>query len=191
MRVTVIALILLSPFLSHAYYQQPWEKLCETRLTNKQNLYEVYHDCMDLCMLTSSEHKDLKLKERHRICTFFTAHLHNRQSKGIEIKLALSKGLLFCTDQKIHRNGGHWLWVSRQCKRIICEDKSEATQKENETCRTMNNHLNNGRLQEVYQKPTPSDKDRRGTVPNTLLKKGEQTAPLEEQSQPVETKVAP
>ena len=190
-KLVFVSLFLFSS-LSYASYEPPWAKLCQGRLTNKQNLYEVYHDCIDLCMLTSVEHKHLKMKEKHRICTFFTAKLHNKQTKSLDVKQSLGIGLQFCTDQKIHKNGGHWLYVSRQCKRMICEDKSENIQRQNATCKAMNNHLNNGRLIEAYQKPTESDRQRRGTTPNTLLKEGQPTAPLEsEPAQPVKNSTAP
>jgi len=165
--------------LSFASYEPPWALLCQGRLTNKQNLYEVYHDCIDLCMLNSVDHRDLKMREKHRICTIFTAQFHNKQSRTLEVRQFFEKGLNFCTNQKIHKNGGHWLHISRQCKRMVCEFKSENIQRQNETCKKMNDHLNNGRVIEAYQKPTDSDRQRRGTVPNTLLKEGEPTAPLQ------------
>ena len=179
MNKLLLLCFIILPSFSFASYQAPWVKICESRLTNKQSLYEVYHDCIDLCMLSSQEHRERKMKEKHRICTTFTAKLHNRQSKTLEVNQALNTGIRFCTNQKIHRNGGHWLYVSRQCKRTICEDKSEAVQRQHEVCKKMNHHLNNGRVIEAYQIPTKSDIERKGTAPNTLLKEGEPSAPLD------------
>ncbi len=177
-----VIVLIVSIFLSQQVlanfepFVPAWAQKCETKLTNKNMLYEVYHDCMDICMLKSPMHRKLITKKRQKICTNFTARYLNRQVNQGSLDQRVNIGTKFCGDQRIHRTGGHWLYISRQCKRIICDYNTQKQAEKHPLCKKLNQYLNNGQIVEVYQPLTPSDKQRRGTVPNTLLKEGEKSS---------------
>ncbi len=143
-----VGFIFLSPFANS--YVPRWEKICRSKMKGKTNLYDIYNDCIDICMPEFSLYRDKTIKEKVRVCTLFTARLHNtllNSGEASAVSNHVKNGIQFCQEQKQHKTGGHWAAISRNCKRVICEYNPKITAENHEECKDIFKHLHNGKVE--------------------------------------------